>query len=141
RVPVLRNPITGCCACGAASGHGAAAPPSSVMNYDVSLLMAPVLPTERITHLKYGRRLLHCGISIRPMPGSGQERRLSVCLHKVRFTSVSRHGWWVSALRVRARNRFGGESFTAYIRRRRPRPHVANAAPAAVPLMGGCIRM
>jgi hypothetical protein len=28
--------------------------------------MPPVLPTERITHLSYGRRLLRCGISVRP---------------------------------------------------------------------------
>src|SRR5262249_28353820 len=32
----------------------------------------------------------------------GQQRRLSVCLHKVRPTSVTRHRWGVSALRVRA---------------------------------------
>jgi hypothetical protein len=33
--------------------------------------MPPVLPTERIAHLNYGRRLLRCGISVLPMAGSG----------------------------------------------------------------------
>src|SRR5262249_44467834 len=40
--------------------------------------MPPVLPTERIAHLCYGRRLLRCGISIRPMSGLGQKRTLLV---------------------------------------------------------------
>ena len=35
-------------------------------------LMPPVLPTERIAHLGYGRRLLRCGISIQPMSQLGQ---------------------------------------------------------------------
>jgi hypothetical protein len=36
--------------------------------------MPPVLPTERIAHLSFGRRLLRCGISIRPMSAQGQFR-------------------------------------------------------------------
>jgi hypothetical protein len=36
--------------------------------------MPPVLRTERIAHSLIRRRLLHCGISILPMPGSGQTR-------------------------------------------------------------------
>jgi hypothetical protein len=35
------------------------------------LTNTPVLPTERIAHLSYGRGLLRCGISIRPPPRSG----------------------------------------------------------------------
>jgi hypothetical protein len=35
---------------------------------------ASVLPTERIAHLSYGRRLLRCGILIRHMTGVGQIR-------------------------------------------------------------------
>jgi hypothetical protein len=33
--------------------------------------MPPVLPTERITHLNYGRRLLRCGISVPLMSATG----------------------------------------------------------------------
>jgi len=36
------------------------------MNQGEALLAPPALPTERIAHLG-GRRLLRCGISIRPM--------------------------------------------------------------------------
>jgi hypothetical protein len=50
----------------AASGHAAAAAPSSVMNARRFTVDASVLPTERIAHLSYGRRLLRCGISIQP---------------------------------------------------------------------------
>src|SRR6266568_9091766 len=32
----------------------------------------PLLPTERIAHLSYGRRLLRCGISVRAMSHMGQ---------------------------------------------------------------------
>ena len=34
-------------------------------------LRPPVLPTERIAHLSYGMRLLHCGISTRLMTAQG----------------------------------------------------------------------
>jgi hypothetical protein len=33
-----------------------------------------VLPTERIAHLSYGRRLLRCDISVRPMTALGRPR-------------------------------------------------------------------
>jgi hypothetical protein len=36
--------------------------------------MPPVLPTERIAHLSCGRRLLRCGISVRPMSQLGHSR-------------------------------------------------------------------
>src|SRR5262249_47535658 len=39
--------------------------------------ISPVLPTERIAHLSYCRRLLHCGISIRPMSGWHRATRVS----------------------------------------------------------------
>jgi hypothetical protein len=35
-------------------------------------LMPPMLPTERIAHLIYGRRLLRCGISIHAMTAQGR---------------------------------------------------------------------
>src|SRR5262249_60677715 len=35
----------------------------------------PVLSTERIAHLSYGRRLLRCDISVGPMTALGQKRR------------------------------------------------------------------
>jgi hypothetical protein len=34
-----------------------------------------VLPTERIAHLSYGRSLLRCGISVRPMSQMGHLRQ------------------------------------------------------------------
>src|SRR5262249_1394058 len=34
----------------------------------------PVLPTEKIAHLSYDRRLLRCGISIRPLTAMGHQR-------------------------------------------------------------------
>ena len=40
--------------------------------------MPPVLPTERIAHLNYGRRLLRCGISIPAMTAWGRDRRCRV---------------------------------------------------------------
>jgi hypothetical protein len=40
--------------------------------------VSPVLPTERIAHLSYGRRLLRCGISIRSMSVQGQSRRIDM---------------------------------------------------------------
>jgi len=33
--------------------------------------MSPVLPAERIAYLSYGRSLLRCGISVRPMSQMG----------------------------------------------------------------------
>src|SRR5262249_7668416 len=38
-------------------------------------LIPPVLPTERIAHLSYGRSLLHCGISTRVMTAVGHLRQ------------------------------------------------------------------
>src|SRR5262245_51781527 len=59
----------------AASGHAAAAAPArAVMNSRLFTRCLPVLSTERIPHLSYGRRLLHCGISIGPMSASGHWR-------------------------------------------------------------------
>ena len=37
--------------------------------------MSPVLPAERIAYLSYGRSLLRCGISVRPMSQMGQNRK------------------------------------------------------------------
>jgi hypothetical protein len=65
----IRRTGPGCCA-RVASGQAAAAPPTSVMN-SRRCPVPLVLPTERITHLNYGRRLLRCGISLRPMTASG----------------------------------------------------------------------
>jgi hypothetical protein len=71
----LRYPITGiagCCA-RAASGHTAAAPPSSDMNsrrFTAQCLSC--FSIERIAHLSYGRRLLRCGILMMPVSVAGQ---------------------------------------------------------------------
>src|SRR5690349_8378190 len=48
-------------------------PPRSLMNSRRPTAVAPVLPTERIAHFNYGRRLLRCGISVRP---GGSQRRV-----------------------------------------------------------------
>ena len=66
----IRRTGPGCCA-RVASGQAAAAPPTSVMN-SRRCPVPLVLPTERITHLNYGRRLLRCGISFWPMTAAGQ---------------------------------------------------------------------
>ena len=39
--------------------------------------MSPVLPAERIAYLSYGRSLLRCGISVRPMSQMGRIERLT----------------------------------------------------------------
>src|SRR6266480_4014467 len=63
-----------CCA-RTASGHAAAAPPSSEMSVRrFTARCLPCFPTERIAHLGYGRRLLRCGISILHMTAWGHER-------------------------------------------------------------------
>src|SRR6266478_5868955 len=61
-----------CCA-DAASGHAAAAPPSSDINARrfTAQYLPCVLTTERIPHLSYGRSLLRCGISSRSMTALG----------------------------------------------------------------------
>src|SRR5258708_14150529 len=66
-----------CCA-DAASGHAAAAPPSSDINARrfTAQYLPCVLTTERIPHLSYGRSLLRCGISSRSMTALGQLRQI-----------------------------------------------------------------
>src|SRR5262249_49660865 len=46
--------------------------------------MPPVLPTGRIAHLGYCRRLLYCGISIRPMSGWHRATRASCWVGRTR---------------------------------------------------------
>ena len=53
---------------------------------------ASVLPTERIAHLSYDRRLLRCGISIRPMSQMGHNLKGSQRANLVRSTSVTGNG-------------------------------------------------
>jgi hypothetical protein len=65
--------LVGCCAC-AVSGHTAALP-RSVMNSRRFTADASLLSIERIARLGYGRRrLLRCGISIKPMSEMGHSR-------------------------------------------------------------------
>jgi len=64
-----------------------------------------IIPAEA-THRPYrrGEESRHPWVSQPP------NTPLSVCLHRVRFTSVTRHWWWVSALRVRANNVWPGRA-------------------------------
>jgi hypothetical protein len=67
------------------------------MNQGEALLAPPALPTERIAHLG-GRRLLRCGISIRPMTAVGQSRQIDTApgSRHVRFAPQSGHRELVS---------------------------------------------
>jgi transposase len=47
------------------------APRSGMKSRRLTAPVPPVLPNERNSTPQYGRRLLHCGISIRPMPARG----------------------------------------------------------------------
>jgi len=57
--------------------------------------MPPVLPTERIAHLSYGGRPLHCGISIRPVSGWGHSRSGRSKLHGHACPLRSESDHWV----------------------------------------------
>ena len=54
----------------------------------------PVLPTERIAHLSYRRRLLRCGISIRPNDGLGSKRRSRLEPAVGRFSHYAKSERW-----------------------------------------------
>ena len=57
----------------AASGHAAAAPPSSVMNSRRLTAQCPVLPTARIAQVGSAEDLLRCGIRTHLLTASGQK--------------------------------------------------------------------
>jgi hypothetical protein len=82
----------------AAGGHAMTVPPRSVMNFrrftgsprsrpggPESRWARSARPTDKIAHLSYGRRLLHCGISTPTMTASGHTRPFGNVRLNVRF--------------------------------------------------------
>jgi hypothetical protein len=92
----LSQPITGiagCCA-RAASGHAAAAPPSSVIKSRRFTADASGVSDRNDSTLRYGSRLLRCGISVRPMSQMVQERRIGAVRNISAFRPTSRRRRW-----------------------------------------------
>src|SRR5262249_28945983 len=92
----------------------------------LSSTLMPIAHLSRCDHMPIIVLIIPAEATHRPYRGGEESRHpwvsqlpnspLTVCLHRVRFTSVTRHWWLVCALRVRANKRHRPEYSSARLR-------------------------